>query len=220
VSDQLLVGQAVALDIEGASPPAQVIGVVLAMPPREILLSLASGAMAPAALQPGAQVIVSFATTMGLHRGRTAVLRVSPGNTVAVALARFAPVSTAQRRQFFRVSATLMVKLEVGPTRASSLPHEDARALTQDLSSGGMRVETTLVLSLGDRVKATVETPRGLRKYLPDHMTCEAEVVRVESVMRRNRKLCSAGLRFVFATESERDRWVQLTFDLQRGVQI
>jgi len=38
--------------------------------------------------------------------------------------------------------------------------------------------------------------------------------------VRRHRKMHSAGLQFLFATESERDRWVQLTFDLQRGVQL
>jgi hypothetical protein len=220
VSDQLLVGQAVELDVVGATPPARVLGVVIAMPPREVLLSLASGAVAPPALQPGVEVAVSFATTLGLHQARTAVLRVAPGRTVAVVIARFNAVSTSQRRQFFRVAASLVTTVVVGATRASSLGKEDPRALTQDLSGGGMRVDTTLALGVGDHVKVTVETPRGLRKYLPDRLSCEAQVVRVESVMRRNRKMFSVGLQFIFATESERDRWVQLTFDLQRGVQL
>jgi c-di-GMP-binding flagellar brake protein YcgR len=220
VSEQLLVGQAVELELHEAATPARVMGVVVAMPPREILLSLASGAIAPPALQPGVQVTVGFATTQGLHQARTAVLRVAPGRTVAVALARFTAVNTSQRRQFFRVTASLVTLIVVGATRATSLGKEDARALTQDLSAGGMRVDTTLQLHLGDRVRVTVQTPRGLRKYLPDQLMCEAEVMRVEHVIRRNRKVCSVGLRFAFATESERDRWVQLTFDLQRGVQI
>ena len=220
MSDQLLVGQAVELDVEGAAPPAKVMGVVVAMPPREILLSLVSGAMAPPALQPGIQVMVSFATTQGLHQGRTAVLRVAPGQTVAVALARFSNVSTAQRRQFFRVPASMVALLVIGTTRAGTLGKEDPRALTQDLSAGGMRVDTVLSLTVGDHVKVTVEVPRGLRKNLPAELSCEAKVVRIENVVRRHRKMHSAGLQFLFATESERDRWVQLTFDLQRGVQL
>lgn len=220
MSEQLLVGQAVELDIEGASPPAQVMGVVVAMPPREILLSLASGAVAPPSLQPGAHVRVSFATSQGLHQGRTAVLRVAPGRTVAVVLARFTGVSTAQRRQFFRVPASLVALLVIGTTRAGTLGKEDPKALTQDFSAGGMRVDTVLPLTVGDHLKVTVEVPRGLRKNLPAQLSCEAKVVRVEHVVRRNRKMQSAGLQFVFATENERDRWVQLTFDLQRGVQL
>lgn len=216
----MLVGQAVELDIEGATPPAKVMGVVVAMPPREILLSLASGAVAPPSLQPGVQVLLSYATSLGLHQGRTGVLRVSPGSTVAVALARFTGVSTVQRRQFFRVPASLVTLLVIGTTRAAHLGKEDARALSQDLSAGGMRVETALPLTAGDHLKVTVEVPRGLRKNLPAELSCEAKVVRVEHVTRRNRKLTSAGLQFLFANESERDRWVQLTFDLQRGVQL
>jgi hypothetical protein len=220
VSDQLLVGQAVELDIEGAAPPTKVIGMVVAMPPREILLSLASGVVAPPALQPGSQVIISFATTLGWHQGRTGVLRVAPGRTVALALARFSGVTTIQRRQFFRVPASLVALLVIGSTRAATLGKEDRRALTQDLSAGGMRVDTVLPLTVGDHIKVTVEVPRGLRKNLPPELTCEAKVVRVEPVVRRHRKMSSAGLQFLFATENERDRWVQLTFDLQRGVQL
>lgn len=223
MSDQLLVGQAVALDVldgPDADLPARVMGVVIAMPPREILLSLASGAVAPPALQPGVTVQVSFSTTLGLHQARTTVLRVAPGRTVAVVIQRFNEVSTSQRRQFFRVTASLVTLLVVGSHKGTPVGKEDNRALTQDLSGGGMRVDTTLALSVGDRVKVTVETPRGLRKYLPDRLSCEAQVVRVEPVIKRNRKLNSIGLQFQFATESERDRWVQLTFDLQRGVQV
>jgi len=148
------------------------------------------------------------------------VLRVSPGRTVTLALARLTDVSTSQRRQFFRVSASLVSILVVSATRGQLVGKEDARAVTQDISAGGMRVETTLPLALDDELRVTVHTPRGMRRTLPDTLACDARVVRAEQVIRRNRKLWSAGLQFMFATESERDRWVQLTFDLQRGVQI
>jgi hypothetical protein len=220
VSEQLLVGQAVELDLLGVTPPAKVMAVVVAIPPREVLLSLVTGAVAPPDLQPGLTVNLSFSTSLGLHQARTTVLRVAPGHTVAVALARFNDVSTVQRRQFFRVAASLVTLVVIGSQRATALGKEDARALTQDLSAGGMRVETSLALSLGDEVRVTVQTPRSLRRNLPDQLSCEAKVVRVEQVIRRNRKHSSAGLQFMFATENERDRWVQLTFDLQRGVQL
>jgi hypothetical protein len=193
---------------------------VVAIPPREVLLSLPSGVIEPPALLPGASVTVSFATSLGLHQGRTTVLRVAPGRTVAVALGRLADITTSQRRQFFRVPASLVTLLVVGPSKSSSLGKEDAKALSQDISAGGMRIDTTLALAVGDEVQVTVHTPRGLRRNLPDVLACVARVVRAEQVIRRNRKLWSAGLQFQFATESERDRWVQLTFDLQRGVQI
>jgi c-di-GMP-binding flagellar brake protein YcgR len=185
-----------------------------------VLLSLPSGVVEPPALLAGAPATVSFVTSLGLHQGRSTVLRVQSGRIVAIALARLTSINTSQRRQFFRVSASLVTLLVVGPTRATSLGKEDARAMTQDLSAGGMRLDTVLPLAVDDQVRVTVHTPRGLRKNLPDTLTCDARVVRAEQVIRRNRKVCSVGLQFLFATEGERDRWVQLTFDLQRGVQI
>jgi hypothetical protein len=106
----------------------------------------------------------------------------------------------------------------VGPEGTGTAGGQDGRAITEDISAGGMRVETILPLAAGDRVRITVETPRGVRKALPDTMVCHARVVRVEQVTRGHRLLSSAGLEFVFHNEDERDRWVQLTFDLQRGV--
>jgi hypothetical protein len=219
VSEQLLVGQAVYVELEGAVPPARVSCVVVAMPPREILLSLENGAVAPPGLMAGMEVVLSYATTLGLHQGRTTVLRVTSGRTVAVALARFAGVTTAQRRQFFRVPASLVVTLVVGSSRTAITAKEDSRALTHDISGGGVRVDTVLPLAVDDMVKLLIEVPRGLRKNLPAELSCDAKVVRVEPVVRRNRKLFCAGLQFQFAKENERDRWVQLTFDLQRVVQ-
>jgi hypothetical protein len=218
VSEQLLVGQAVDLDLEGASPPVRVTAVVAGMPPREILLSLAAGLAAPPGLQPGAQVTVSFATNQGLNQGRTTVLRVASARTVSVALARFGDVITSNRRQYFRVAASVVVKLTMISSHAASATKEDAKALTLDVSGGGMRIDTILPLEVNDLVQLTVEVPRSLRKNLPPEMSCEAKVVRVEQVVRRGgRKVHCAGVQYQLKSESERDRWVQLTFGLQRG---
>ena len=214
MSEPLLVGQAVELDVDGATPPCRVMGVVVGTPAHELLLSLGGDGQAPPALKAGAPATLSFATTMGFHQARTSVLRVSGTKTILLAVERFAEVSTSQRRQFFRVPTSVVTVL-VGESA-----RQEERAQTQDLSAGGMRVDTTMPLAIGDRLRVTVETPRELRKHLPAALVCDAQVVRVEQVTRRNRLLCSAGLQFVFASENERDRWVQLTFELQRGVQL
>jgi c-di-GMP-binding flagellar brake protein YcgR len=219
VSEQLLVGQAVELHVDGAIPPTPIQGVVAALPSTEILVSLASGAIVPPALQAGVPCTIAFASTLGLHQARSSVLRVSFARTISVALARFADIKVSQRRQFFRVPASLVTVLVVRANQVGLAGREE-KTLTQDVSGGGLRLETALPMAIGDRVQITLQTPRGFRKHLPAEMSCEAKVVRVEQVTRRNRKLWSVGLQFVFATESERDRWVQLSFDLQRGVPL
>lgn len=217
MQEQLLVGQAVELAGDGAPP---VIVVVVAITMREILLNVAPGATLPEGLTPGVPVTLSFSTTLGFHRARSSLVRISSGKNPVVAVARVDTVTTVQRRQFFRVSATLSTTLLVTGGRVAMVGKEDARALTQDISAGGMRVDTNLALALTDRVKVTLETPRGFRKSLPAQLVCDADVMRVESAVRRNRKVTCVGLRFAFASENDRDRWVQLTFDLQRGVQL
>src|SRR4051812_3807639 len=101
VQEALLVGQAVELASDRAPP---VIVVVVATTVREILLSVSPGATLPAALTPGAAVTLSFASTMGFHRARSNLLRISSGKMPVIAVTRVDNVSTVQRRQFFRVS--------------------------------------------------------------------------------------------------------------------
>jgi c-di-GMP-binding flagellar brake protein YcgR len=217
VSNELQIGQAVKLIVAGATPPASVMAVVVAKPPPRLVVALGSGVAAPPGLVVGAQVSVSFTTANLFAQAKTSVLRVLPERPVSVELAPLAQLSASQRRRFFRVPASLLTLLVVSTARASELGRQDGRALTQDVSAGGLRVETTLPLAIGDRVQVTVETPRGLRRSQPSTLVCEAEVVHAAEVVRKGRKLCSAGLQFVFASSSEQDRWVKLTFDLQRG---
>jgi c-di-GMP-binding flagellar brake protein YcgR len=216
--EQPLIGQSVELTIVGGDPDQRILAVVVAAPVRELVVALAvrPREIPPATLQPGSEVIVTFTTTAGLRQSRTSILRVSHASQVTVALARLAAVDTIQRRQFFRISASLLVRLSVlGPPGAE--PALDPRAVTIDISASGLRADTTLALAEGDRVGITVQTPRGLRGALPAEMSCEGEVVRVETVQRRNRQLLCVGIKFLFEAERERERWVQLTFTLQRS---
>jgi c-di-GMP-binding flagellar brake protein YcgR len=193
--------------------------VVVASPQRELIVALAGAREIPPALLPGSEVIATFATTAGLLQSRTSVLRVSQASQVTVALARLAAVETIQRRQFFRISASLSVRLTLlGPPGAEpSPPSADPQAVTVDISAGGVRADTTLALAEGDRVGITVQTPRGLRGTLPAEMSCEGQVVRAQNVHRRHKELLCVGIKFLFEAERERERWVQLTFTLQRS---
>src|SRR5690349_9494756 len=130
VQEQLLVGQAVELASDGV-PPVMV--VVVAMTVREILLNASPGVALPSSLVPGAAVTLSFATTLGFHRARSTLLRISSGKMPVLAVGRVDTVSTVQRRQFFRVSATLSTALAITGGRLASIGKQDTRALTQDV---------------------------------------------------------------------------------------
>jgi c-di-GMP-binding flagellar brake protein YcgR len=126
-----------------------------------------------------------------------------------------------QRRRYFRVSAALAVRLTVvhSPSGASVGNH-DARTITRDISAGGMCLETSARVTVGDELTVVVETPRGLRKTLPAELPARVRVLRVQETSRSRRTLYVLGVELILAAERERDRWVQLSFDLQRGVQL
>jgi hypothetical protein len=214
--DQPAIGQWVELTLPRDDPDRRISAVVIAAPPGELVVALAGGAEIPPAVRPASPVIATFVTAAGLLQSRTSVLRVSQGSQGTVALAQFAPVETIQRRQFFRISASLLVRLNVlGPPGTE--PSQDPQAVSLDISAGGLRADTTLALAEGDRLGIVVQTPRGMRGALPPDLICEGEVVRVQMVKRRNRQLVCVGIKFVFEAERERARWVQLTFTLQRS---
>jgi hypothetical protein len=219
----LLVGQLVELELErnGSSPPTRIDANVIGLPPREIQLALTNIAALPAGLEVGRQVWIRFSNALGLHQTRCAISRVTPGKALVVALARAPQVETVQRRKFFRVPAALSVRFDV---LTSAIPEAtgkvEPRGLAQDISAGGIRLESSLLLAVGDWLHVTVQVPRGFRRQLPAELACEARVVRVLELRARNKIAYGLGLEFEFASESERDRWVHLTFDLQRGVQI
>lgn len=222
---QLVVGQSVELVIPAADEPGGQVPVealVFGAPEREYLLTLPALAVVPPGLIDGARVTIRFATKTGLCEVASHVLRVTAGaKGLNVAVARTARVETIQRRRFFRVPACLNVSFRVQASDiAEHLGLTDDKALTQDLSAGGMRIETTVAVGHGDRLEVRVQTPKGFRRSLPPQLSTEALVVRIEEGVRRFQRLFIIGVEFHFRAENERDKWVQLAFDLQRGVQL
>lgn len=218
---QLLVGQSVELQFAGTDQPLRINAFVFGAPAREYLIAVPTMKIAPPGIAVGETAIVRFTSAIGLHECRTRVLRVSTAKMLNIAIERFERVVTLQRRKFFRVPACLAAHFQITASIAQERQgKEDPRALTHDVSAGGLRLETRLPLGLGDRLVLTVETPKGFRRALPPELGGDAWVVRLDETSRRNQKLYLAGVEFIFKSENQRDMWVRLTFDLQRGVQL
>lgn len=212
MADPLRVGQVVTLEPMGAS------GTVFGTPAGELLVTLDAPA---AGLVVGADVTVRRKGAGGLVEGRARVLRISGARNLTVALSRPTAMDVVQRRRFFRVGISLSAALEVLESADPALVGRgDARALTHDVSAGGARIDTTLALRPGDRVRLTVEVPRGLRRGLPERLSADAVVVRSGEQTRRQRKLWSLGIELALASESDRAPWLRLALDLQRGTAL
>ena len=220
VAEGLLVGQAIEVSLDD-DPRGGFVAFVFGTTAREILLTLGHGERAPRGLIAGAALTLRFATTVGLHEARSRVLTVTEDRTVKLGISQVNKPTTVQRRRYFRVPAALAVQVTV--TQSSwidGVGQKDPRAITRDISAGGLCLETTVRVTLGDVLAITLETPRGFRKGLPPELPCAGRVLRVQETSRSGRTLHVLGVEMIIAAERERDRWVQLTFDLQRGVQL
>jgi hypothetical protein len=220
VAEGLLVGQALELLVDGDPGPACA-AFVFGTTAREILLTLGHGQKAPAHLVAGAWVTLRFSTTMGLHEARTRVLTVAHDRTVKLGIAQVDRPTIVQRRLYFRVAAALAAQVTVAESAsADRVGAKDPKAVTRDISAGGVCLETSLSVSLWDVLAISLETPRAFRKSLPAELACTGRVLRIQETTRSGRTLYLVGVEMVIVAERDRDRWVQLTFDLQRGVQL
>lgn len=216
-----MLGQPAELQVEGDDGADWVRGFVLGLPPREIVFSFPGLKALPAAFSPGCSIAVKYWSALGAHFARTELLRLSPGPPLTAATTRLARVETVQRRRFFRVGASLPAQFKVleSAVQGSTGRFED-QAITQDLSAGGVRLETSILLTVDDRLRLSVGTPKSFQRSLPPLLEADCRVVRIQEATRRSRRLFFVSVELLFDAESERDRWVQLTFDLQRGVKL
>ncbi len=197
---------------------AEIRGFVLDMTPREVLLSFPDVA-APAGFFPGRQVTVRFWSHMGVHNAGSTILRVGAGPHVTIAIERFQKYDTVQKRRYFRVMAGLALTFDVTKSDiAESQGKQAVRGATRDISAGGLSMDTQLQVNTGDRVNLAVSVPRSLLKTFPKPLTAPASVVRVQEIPRGPKTIYCVSVEYRLAAENQRDRWVQLTFHLQRSL--
>jgi c-di-GMP-binding flagellar brake protein YcgR len=221
VQGQLGIGQSAEILVDGAEPEIALQAFVYGMPPGELLFTFPTVKVLPPHLEIGRAVTVRFFSGGGAHHARSQVLRVSTTPHVTAALSSLTKVETIQRRRYFRVSATLPVTFEVTRSAvADAAGKSETRGLSQDVSAGGIRLETSVLLTIDDRIRLILTTPRAFQKALPPTMEATARVVRVHEGNRKANRPYSLSVELLFEAESERDRWVQLTFDLQRGAKF
>jgi c-di-GMP-binding flagellar brake protein YcgR len=164
---------------------------------------------------PGAKLKVRFLNDFGIHGGHCHVVRVAHNESVELTVGPLLNVTTLQRRDYFRVSVALSAQITVvRSTVANFEGNVDREVTTVDVSAGGAKVTTAFALEPDDRVRFTVFVPSDLQLKLPHLLTCDARVLRREDIGDNRYRLA---MQSSFPRETERDKWVQLTLNLQRG---
>jgi hypothetical protein len=214
----LKVGQGLQLEIGNAQPPVRLQALVQRSELGEVEVALNDVGEAPPEVVPGAEVYAKFCTPAGFHEARSTVVKVEPGRPPSLVLDSFRGETTRQRRAFFRTSAYLPCEISILASKKTKAGEADRRAVTLDVSGGGIKLETSLSVIPDDRVGIVVRVPDKLQPALPAVLVVEAKVLRVVEIVRGGRDLNQVAAAFQIKREVDRDPWVHLAMDIERGL--
>jgi hypothetical protein len=214
----LRVGQGLDLEIENSQPRVRLKAVVQRSELGEVELTMNELAQAPPELIVGAVVHARFCTPAGYHEASSTVVKLLPGHPPSLVLDTFRGERTRQRRAYFRTSAYLDCEISVLVSKEIKAGESDRRAITLDISGGGIKLQTSLAVVAEDRVGIVVRVPPKLQPVLPPALVVEAKVLRTIEIVRQGRDLFQVAAAFQIKREVDRDNWVHLTMDLERGL--
>jgi c-di-GMP-binding flagellar brake protein YcgR len=214
---KLEVGQAAEIEVPSDESSSRVRVLVDKVVDYEYVVVVPRADDRPSGLRAGAGVVVRFFTTSGRHQATSTIMQIGPENVLplSLTLGKLENLRTVQQREYFRVFASL--PLELGVVK-SSIPElaskRDGLAKSVDISAGGLRVDTRLAAAIDDWLQVILRLPSDIRQGgLPDILMVEGRVVRCEPLGEERFRLA---LESRFAREVQRDKWVQLTLNLQR----
>ena len=149
----------------------------------------------------------------GMNRAETTVHAIiEDGGNGAIILGAPSGFVGTQTRRFFRVSAKLELTLE--RLAAEVVQVRPERALSCDISAGGVGFFSDTAYQVDDRVSVTMILPREVAGMSGELQKFDARVVRSETSDQTGRKFF--GVEFQNVTPWQRDRLVETMLGLQR----
>lgn len=213
----MVVDQAVELALASGRPTPTIRALVVRVTEAEVVLRVTDPEGLPAEVVPGTRLRIRFTHAGAGHEGLSTVCRgAAAGAERSLAIAPIVATRVVERREFFRLHASLAASVYVLEAPGYRIGNDDRRASCTDFSAGGAGVETALVVGAGQPLWFALEVPRGLRQSFADEICCAAAVVWSRPVGRGERIVTAAGLRLAPTREAERDQWVRLSLELQR----
>ena len=168
----------------------------------------------------GARVTVQLTNPQGLHHVDATIMDFTRLMPIEATLGDFGKVRTTQRRAYFRTQVELPLAVAVVASKVVKLGLQDRRGTLVNLAGGGLCLDSVLHPDVGDRVVVRVAVPTKLQAAIAPFLQCDGEVVRIEPMMRGEREQFRMAIRMLVRRDIERDPWVRLALDIQRGAHI
>lgn len=196
--------------MEDLQSPILMNGFVLSLRPSEILLTFPSLVAPPQGLESEAQATLRYSNRSGQFTAIGRISRVAAGPPVTVTFKRLAPYGSDSRRPV-RTVATLPVSVYVVNSSVSaSLGDCETPGYTQNLSSTGLLIATSLLLAVGDVVRLVV-----LNK--DQTASVHGRVIRVFENEDKRQGHFGVGIEFVYKEEKEKEQWHTFASDFLRA---
>ena len=187
--------------MEDLQSPVLLSGFVLSLRPSEVLLTFPELLAPPKGLESEAQATVRYRNQAGQFTAVGEILRFAAGPPVTVTFKRLLPLGADPRRAPIRIAARMPVSVRVVTSSvASSLGQEDMPGWTQNVSSSGMLLGTSLLLAIGDVLRLAV-------CHGDEGVVVHGRVIRVHENEDKEQAQFGVGVELSRANEADRQRW-------------
>jgi len=187
--------------MEDLQIPVLLSGFVLSLRPSEVLLTFPELPAPPKGLESEAQATVRYRNQAGQFIAVGQILRVAAGPPVTVTFKRLAPMGIDPRRAPIRIAARMPVSVRVVTSSvASSLGQADMPGWTENVSSSGMLLGTSLLLAIGDVLRLAVSHGSG-------DVVVHGRVIRVHENEEDEQAKFGVGVELAHPSEADRQRW-------------
>lgn len=211
----LQVSQNVYVHFGTSDQTAGIQGIVARFCDRELIIRFPNLQRLPAEATPGSEAVLKVANACGVQCATCSILEASETPTAHVKLAAPQVFTMSQSRKFFRlqycVKAVLTVKDSASPALVGKT---DPSAMTQDISAGGVRLDSALAAEVGDHVVVAVRLP--MRQAEDAVFSCSGTVRRVSHDSAKTKHPHQLCIEFTLGGHREEDALMATMFELQR----
>lgn len=198
--------------MEDLPVPILLHGFVLSLRPSEVLLTFPELPGPPQGLESEAQATLRYDSQAGQVTALGRILRVASGPPVTVTFKRLVPMVSDPRRSLVRTSANLPVSVRVLSSSVNaSVSQEEIPSMTQNLSSSGMLISTSLLLAVGDLLRLRVQNGG-------NQVDVRGRVSRVFENENPTAARFGVGIELVPDSDGERESWMDFLGEFQRSI--
>lgn len=215
-SEDIQLNQSAYVHLTGTDGTSSYPGIVARVTERDISIRFPDLKALPKGIALGTAALLKIPNNCGALCATCAMLEAKNAPSVYVKLVAPQNFTIDQNRKFFRQQLFVKAKLEVTDAKNPSLLGEvDEAAMAENISAGGVRLNSTLDLEVGDTAVITMRLP--LRNGEEGDISTPGIVRRVTTHSNKASKPFQVCFEFNVANRREEDALMAAMFELQRS---